>query len=398
MRSRYLLWSLSFLAIVLVSAPTMLAQGTIPSKPSPPVRPVITGFATSDVSLFSGGRQVNFGANPILLVPTWKEGLFLAELETGYGLSRERGMWEREFEYEIEYLQLNQRVFKNHTLVTGKFLTPGMWNERLHPSWIKKTSDTPFSAGLLEHDGVGLMLRGVVPIKRNINFSYSPFFTAAIQNRYFGSERMVGGRAGTYFKTQGLDLGFLAARTLQGERSTITGVDWTKQFRGIALDLRGEYYRGHDGSAYWVELAKHFKNSRLRKFELVARFEQAFVRADSDGHDEGIVVDDDHDEEVEVMEEDGGRVEEMPAEDSDHDEAAEESDEHDEVSETEEGHAEAEGEGHGGFPERNTNRLIGTVNYYIRDGFKVYFSTGLEVAPGTGERKKAIGFGLAFRF
>ncbi|MEW6208962.1 MAG: hypothetical protein AB1631_11390 [Acidobacteriota bacterium] len=334
-------------------------------SPKLPWTPVFSGYATAGVSFVPGMKKFDFDFNPILYVPVGEGGLFLTEWEFKLSFDRENGNTVREYEYELEYLQFNQRLSKYFTGVVGKFLTPGMYNERLHPSWIKKTPDAPYTAGLLPGNGTGAMLRGAAALSEKANLTYAPFFTTAIDNKHFGSQRMVGGRVGTFFKVEGLDLGLLVARSLQGERASIYAADGTYQIRDAALDFRGEYYyQGAKGSAYWVEVSKRFKNAQvksLRNLEVAGRFEQAFV-----------LLKDEHDEEEEMIREQSleGEGEE----------------------------AEKETDAHGVFPEVNTNRFVGTVNYYVRDGVKLYVSYGREIVPGTGRRNNVWGFGLAYRF
>lgn len=374
--NRFKIMSLAFVLMASVSLAAAQDSSRSPQE-TLSASPVFTGFITQSNIFSEHGEKHIFDANPVLLIPVGKEGLFLTEWELGYGVRRENGTVEKEFEYELEYLQFDQPFSKRFTGVFGKFLTPGMWNERLHPSWIKKTPDAPFTAGLLPGSGTGLMLRGALPLSSTVNLTYSPFFTVATENKYLSSKRMTGGRIGTFFKKEGIDLGFLAARLLENERTNIYGVDLTYQLRDSALDLRSEYYRSYDGSAYWTEVAKLFKNGPWfikRRLELAARFEQSFVSAA------------DH-REAEAEERDHGH--------NDENEMEEEKDDH--HGEEPEVHSE-EGGHHGVFPEADTDRFVGTVNYYFRDGFKLYLSFGREILPGANKQKNVWNFGLAFRF
>lgn len=316
-------------------------------------RPVFTGYGTYGTSFEPGAKHFNFSLNPIFLVPVGKTGLISMEWEMAWDITRADSNTNKNFEHGLEYLQYNQPVSKYFTAVFGKFLLPGMFVERLHPAWIKKTMEMPYTMELMPESGTGFMLRGTIPIGDSVNLTYSPFFTNQIANKYFGSERMVGGRVGAFIKTKALDFGFLFARSLSNVRTNIYGVDGTYQLKSLALDIRSEYYRHQDqGSAYWIEIAKRWKEApikRLRKLEFASRFEQAFAK-------------------MPISEEMGG-------------DEGEQAGAHEE-----------------GFPSRNMNRLIGTVNYYLNDGMKIYCSYGREMIPGTGTSKNSWGFGLSYRW
>lgn len=330
--------------------------------------PVITGYGTYGTSFKSGEKTFTFSLNPIVLVPVGEKGLLAMEWEMQWNIERMDGTTKREFEQGLEYLQFNQPLTNWATAVFGKFLTPGMFNERLHPGWIKKTNVAPFSAGLLSSSGTGFMLRGAMPIGSGVNLTYSPFFTTTIDNKYFSSERMVGGRIGTFFKTKGLDLGILLARSLQGKQANIYAADCTYISRNKGLELRGEYYfRENKGSAYWAETAKRFKNvpkAFLRKFELVGRFEQAFVTVTEEMQEPSLI--------------NTNKIRPI-------------------TSKTNAEMAEGDSD-HGSFPEVNTKRFIGSINYYINDGLKLYFSYGREIPVGLQPSKNIWEFGLAVRW
>lgn len=77
-----------------------------------------------------------------------------------------------ETEFAIEYAQVDLFLHDNLTLVLGRFLSPvGLFQERLHPSWINRLADAPPGFG---HDGVqpaselGVMARGGVSFGRTL--------------------------------------------------------------------------------------------------------------------------------------------------------------------------------------------------------------------------------------
>lgn len=123
---------------------------------------LITGYGTAGYS-DSEETHSTFSAslNPLFL---WKLGeriLFETELELslssgGGGHGEEMAEQEAQTNVELEYAHASYLLNDYITLGAGKFLTPfGLFNERLHPTWINKLPDPPLP--YRHHQGIAPM-------------------------------------------------------------------------------------------------------------------------------------------------------------------------------------------------------------------------------------------------
>ena len=268
------------ISLVLAAGLPSQAQKQADIKPEP----VATGY-TSFVSTFETGKQkVVPQINPILVVPLGDRWLIEAEFEFEGEFEREKaaGMWnpwERMMEREIEYLQVDFLAHRYLTLVAGRFLTPfGIFNERLHPKWIRKLQPKPLIAalGIGTGSGNGVMLRGGARVASGVNLNYTGYFsTLLMEPEGVESDRMAGTRLSLFFPNQRVEVGSSFGRFLQDERFNTYGFDATWQLKPVPLDFRVEYAQSEQGTkGYWVEGAYRFQ----RKAEVVGRMEQLFVR------------------------------------------------------------------------------------------------------------------------
>lgn len=306
--------------------------------------PMVTGY-TGFVTTFKSGEQKLVPLiNPILLVPGGRRWLLEAEFEFEGEFEREKEEgqwhpWERKFEREVEYLQLDFLAHRNLTVVTGRFLTPfGIFNERLHPIWIKKLQPNPIIFPLGTGSSNGVMLRGGASIASGVNLNYAGYFSALTTVERIEAKRTAGGRWSVFLPNQRLEFGTSFQRLLQDERLNNFGFDATWQSKPVPLDFRGEYARSNEGSGYWLEGAYRF----YRKAEVAVRVEQFFAPV--------------------------RREEEM----------------------------EAEGGHHGALPEVDTQRLLLGWNYYFRDGLRFSFSYGRELSAE--QNRNIWSLGTAYRF
>jgi len=253
--------------------------------------------------------------------------------------------------------------------VAGRYLTPfGIFNERLHPIWIKNLQPTPLILPIEAGSGNGLMLRGGAQVFPGVNLSYTGYYSALTTTNAIESKRMAGGRWGIFLPQRQLEIGASFQRLLQDERSNSVGLDATWQVPRTPLDIRMEYARNSEGSGYWVEAAYRlrkvdFWKPFFRRSQVVLRVEQFFapshideIAPDEDGH-----LGDDHDDLIFSL---GGHDLEDPHEEEGHVEEG--------------GHAE-EGGHHGRLPEVDTQRLTVGWNYYLSDGLKLSFSYGRDL-------------------
>ncbi len=341
--------TLALIALIAGTTPLALAQEVNSLAEIKPV-PILTGYTGFVTTFNSGEQKLVPQINPILLVPIKRRWLLEAEFELEGEFEREDSLWEGEFETEIEYLQLDFLAHRNLTVVLGRYLTPfGIFNERLHPLWIKKLQPNPIIFPLGTGSSNGLMLRGGSRLASGVNLNYAGYFSALTTVNHIEANRTVGGRWGFFLPNRRLEIGTSFQRVYQDERFNVFGFDGTWQPKGLRLDVRGEYARSKQGSGYWVEGAYRF----LRQAEAVVRVEQFFAPLKP------------HEDEREIHEPGGMHVEE------------------------EQPH-------HGVLPEVNKQRLLVGWNYYFRDGLRSSFSYGRDFGP---EGKRNIwSLGIAYRF
>lgn len=357
------------LLAVLVALPGLAGIGLAQQEQGGAI-PVLTGYG-GFVSTFEPGKQaLNPILTPILLVPAGERFLIEAEFETESEIEREDGLWgPRKLEKEIEYLQVDYLAHPNLTVVVGRFLTPlGVFNERLHPIWIKNLQTNPIISAMSHSSSTGAMLRGAVPLGSTVNLNYSSYFSGLSTVDTLESERGAGGRWSLFFPQSRFESGFSFTRRLGDERFNIYGVDGTWNLQAVPLDLRTEYFRSAElGSGYWVEGAYRLNristwNSFFRKSQLVARMEQFFAPPAEAHEDEA---------------EENAHGEEEP-EFEGLESAMEEPD------------------GHSFLPEKDTRRFMLGWNYYFRDGFKFSLAFGRSLAAE--DNRNIWSLGVAYRF
>lgn len=270
MRRVYVL--LTVVGCLLASSLQVAAQQEV--KPEP----VATGY-TSFLGTFETGKQkVVPQINPILVFPLGQRWLLEAEFEFEGEFEREAGIWMRGLEREVEYMQLNFLAHRYLTVVLGRFLTPfGIFNERLHPKWIRKLQPKPLIEPLGTGSSNGAMLRGGARIASGVNLNYTGYFSALLTElEGVESDRVAGTRLGLFLPNQRLEIGGSFQRVLQDVRFNFYGFDAMWQVKPVPLDFRFEYARSEQGTkGYWLEGAYRFR----RKAEVVGRIEQTFVRA-----------------------------------------------------------------------------------------------------------------------
>lgn len=338
----------TILILLLTVSAGLAAQTASPAEPSGV--PILTGYTTFNAGFIPGEQRLAPSFTPIVLIPFGQRWLVEAEGEFEAEYNREDGVWEKGYEKNVEYLQLDFLASRYLTVVAGRFLTPfGTYNERLHPSWIKNLQVSPLIFPMESGSSNGAMLRGGFDVGRNVNLNYSAFFSALSTVRALESNRAAGGRFSLFFPGQRLELGASFQRILGAERFNVVGLDGTWQSARVPLELRGEFARSvEQGTGYWLESAYRFRRSQnrfLRQSQLIFRFDQFFAPE---------------------AEEDMGGME--PEEE----------------------------EGHGALPTVDTQRLQLGWNYYIRDGLKVSFAYGRSF---TAERNNNIWtVGIAYRF
>ena len=351
--------------------------------------PVVTGYAGFITTSKSGKQTVVPILTPVLLVPVGENWLIEAEFEVEGEFEREDGSWEKGFEKELEYLQVDYFAHRYLTVVAGRFLTPfGIFNERLHPIWIKNLQPTPLILPIEAGSANGMMLRGAAQVFPGVNLSYTGYYSALTQTKTIESKRMAGARWSLFLPGKQFEMGASFQRLLQEDRFNSVGIDATWQMPRRPLDFRMEYARSDEGSGYWVEGAYRlrqvgFWKPFFRRSQVVFRVEQFFAPSHLEEmeHDDDALIGEDHNDRA------FGMVRhdlEDPLEEG-----------HDEVGgHEEEGQGEEEGGHHGRLPEVDTQRLMVGWNYYFSDGLKLTFSYGRNLSVDTN----LWSLGLTYRF
>ena len=195
----------------------------------------IVGYSAAG---FSAGKEnvsfTGFSFNPILLFRPIEKVLVESELETELEGS--------ETVINLEYINASYFLNKYMTIRAGKFLSPfGIFQDRLHPSWINKLPSNPLGYG---HDGIGpsadlgVDVRGGIPLgvsKLNYSLYISNGPVLNVGEEEPGEEgqliyetaednnknKAIGGRLGFLpFSNSSLELGFSFQNAKPGDRNS----------------------------------------------------------------------------------------------------------------------------------------------------------------------------------
>ncbi len=246
--------------------------------------PVVTGN-TSFVTTFQSGSQTLVPAiDPILLLPIGKRWLFEAEAEPEGDFLHKQHAWDIDYDRRFDYVQMDFLANRYLTVVTGRYLTPfGIFNERLHPPWIKYLQTTPLIYRLSALRNNGFLLRGAARTGGGVDLNYAAYFSTLVDaKKSSDSKRNTGGRVGVFLPARRLEFGASIQRILQSQHFNAWGLDATWQSERVPLDIHAEYARCIQGSGYWVEGAyrliqvPHWQ-AFTRKSQAVVRFEQFFA-------------------------------------------------------------------------------------------------------------------------
>lgn len=339
----------AFLGVMAITVATALAPAqdtTAPGEQKPLEGvPVITGNSGFVTDFSPGQQHLGPVIAPIILIPIGSKGLFEAEgeFEGSYDHATNQP-WNHQWSKGLEYAQFDYFLNNYVTVVAGRFLTPfGIYNEGLHPTWIRNMLDAPLISGIEMTDSNGAMLRGAIPLASDLNLTYETFFSATTNVAHIDATRAAGGRFAAVLPNQRLTVGVSYQRILQDQHSNIYGFDLTYQLTRIPLDIRGEYAHSQIfGSGYWVEGAYRlrkvpFAHKFMRKSQALVRWQQYVTP--------GMMPD---------------------------------------------------GAGDMGLPAANTREADFGWNYYIHDNLKIGASFGRALSPGGDSN--VVTLGIAYRF
>lgn len=287
------------------ASPPPAARRPLPtSNPFSRTRFHLAGFATLhfEYTEETGPTFSSVQLAPVFLWRLHDRFLFEAEMEMGYA--------DGGFNIGVEYTQLDIVVWDYITIVAGLSLNPlGIFGERLHPGWINRMMDAPYpyqgghGAGPLPMAGLGVQVRGAIPLAQVSSLNYAVFFSNG-PSESDGAITLGGGVPdNNWDKNVGGRIGVLPVRELELGVSATTGL-WNDEFdqrysalvgdvifARWGLNVQGEYiatWTQEEAEAealvrqyWWAQLAYRLEPAPgiLNRFEFVFRYGGASLPA-----------------------------------------------------------------------------------------------------------------------
>lgn len=255
--------------------------------------PILTGSA-GFITTFDGGEP-HLGpiVSPVVLVPLGQRWLFESRAEFQSDLVQVPGRsgFHGSVSKSVDYAQLDFIANPYMTITLGRFLTPfNIFNERLYPIWIRDLQTDPLILPIgigPSNASNGAMIRGGFKATPSFDINYAAYFSALTTTSHIDSARFAGGRAGVFIRKTRLELGGSFQHSLEADRSNSFGFHAIWEPFALPLELRAEYARSSQGSGYWGEAAYRlsqlpYLQRQLRRTQVVARMQQAFVGASPD--------------------------------------------------------------------------------------------------------------------
>jgi hypothetical protein len=256
--------------------------------------------AQSEIPIISGGVQylstTSGGATtfqptiaPVVAIPFGEHWLIESRATFDEVIFREDGTtgpYHAQTFSSVDYLQLDYIANPHLTITFGEFLTPfNIYNERLAPVWIHNLADAPLIAGIgtrTTGSSDGAMVRGVAVSQKDWQLSYTAYFSALVNAKYFGAGRTAGGRVGIFVPSARFEVGMSYQRVLEDEHVNSWGTYLVWQPNSIPLDVRSEYAHTRGGQGYWLEGAYRLSRYRgsttwLGRLQAVGRVQQFYV-------------------------------------------------------------------------------------------------------------------------
>lgn len=254
------------------------------TAPTAETVPILSAGVAFVPTVEAGETTLKSVVAPVLLVPFGDKWLVESRVTFEGDFTRQNGTgpFVGPVNKEIDYAEVDYIANRYVTVTAGRFLTPfGIYNERLYPVWVRNLQTEPLILPEEESSSNGLMLRGAVPVTKNLVLNYATYFSTLSTNSYLESDRQIGTRLGVFLPRQRVEVGFSVLHKLQdgGENSYGAHFEW--QPRRLPLDIRSEYADAPSGRGYWMEPALrlstinhwHLVTSRT---QLVGRVQQFF--------------------------------------------------------------------------------------------------------------------------
>jgi len=244
--------------------------------------PILSGGMAFVPTVQGGQTTFTSVIAPVLLVPIRDKWLVESRVtfEGDFARRDGTGPYAGPVEKEIDYAEVDYIANRYVTVTAGRFLTPfGLYNERLYPVWVRNLQTEPLILPLEENSSNGLMLRGGVPVAKNLVINYSAYFSTLSTNNYLDSDRQIGGRIGVFLPKQRVEVGFSLLHKLQDDRENYYGAHFEWQPRRLPFDVRSEYVDTPSGRGYWIEPALRLSSINhlhavTSRTQLVARMQQ----------------------------------------------------------------------------------------------------------------------------
>lgn len=312
-----------------------------PLTEDPKPIPVLSGFGAFVPTWEAGAPTLVTIISPVLLVPLGPDVVFESRAAFEGDFERRNGTsgdFTGAIAKSLDYMEVDYLANRYVTVTAGRFLTPfNIFNERFYPNWIRNTQTDPLILPIGTGSDNGFMLRGGVPVDKNITLNYAAYFSALSNVDHFESERHTGMRIGIFLPRQRLEIGMSVQQQLQFARLTRYGLHLEWQPSRVPFEIRSEgAYSREEGNGLWIEGAYRLRNAGpapLRRLQVVGRtqvFHSSALSANA------------------------------------------------------------------GLPSTDTNRTEGGLNYYINDGWKVLGSYGRTFTPVGDSNIWTVG--MTFRF
>jgi hypothetical protein len=241
--------------------------------------PLLSG-GVAFIPTWDGGKPTLISiVSPVVLVPIGQKLIFESRAAFEGDFQRRNGTsgdFTGAIHKSIDYMEFDYLANRYVTFTAGRFLTPfNIFNERLYPNWIRDMQTDPLILPIGTGSDDGVMVRGGVPVEKDLTLNYAVYFSTLSTATRFESERHAGVRTGIFLPRERLEIGASLEKQLEDDRLNRFGFHLEWQPVRVPIETRAEgAYSGKEGSGLWVEEAfrrQRAGNSLLRRTQLVAR-------------------------------------------------------------------------------------------------------------------------------